>query len=274
MNSISITLTVIGSVLALLFGAVWLALRIRPRPFPPYSEQAPELTTIPLPPDLPQPVLRYYKNVVGDRAPLIDTAVISGRMKLRLAGLTFPGRFRFTHVAGQDYRHYLEATLFGHPLLKVNETYLDGKARLELPGGVVENEPKIDLAANLGLWGESFWLPSIFITHPQVRWEADGDHTATLVIPYGDQEESFTVTFDPSTGLLQWAEAERYRDAKDESKIPWRLEPQGWATFHGIMIPTPAAAIWRDQGKPWVSFTIKDVAYNVDVSEYIRGSGL
>ena len=41
----------------------------------------------------------------------------------------------------------------------VNETYLDGKSRLELPFGVIEDEPKADQAANLGLWGESAWLP-------------------------------------------------------------------------------------------------------------------
>lgn len=82
-------------------------------------------------------------------------------------GVRFPARFRFTHTAGQGYRHYIEAALFGLPVLRVNETYLDGRARLELPFGVVENEPKIDSAANLGLWAESIWLPSIRVTDPR-----------------------------------------------------------------------------------------------------------
>jgi hypothetical protein len=34
------------------------------------------------------------------------------------------------------------------------------------------------------------------------------------------------------------------------------------------------AATWMDEGKPWAVFTLEDVAYNVDVSEYIRASGL
>ena len=50
---------------------------------------------------------------------------------------------------------YIEATIFGYPVMKVNEWYLDSKARMELPVGVIENEPKIDMAANLALWGES-----------------------------------------------------------------------------------------------------------------------
>ena len=59
-----------------------------------------------------------------------------------------------------------------------------------------------------------------------------------------------------------------------EEKIPWRIEAQGWDTFHGLIIPTPLAATWMDEGKPWAVFTLEDVAYNVDVSEYIRASGL
>ena len=66
----------------------------------------------------------------------------------------------------------------------------------------------------------------------------------------------------------------RYRDAGDEAKIPWRNEVLGWQTFHGLRIPSPASATWLDQGKPWSVWTIEDVAYNVDVTEYIRAKGL
>jgi hypothetical protein len=45
--------------------------------------------------------------------------------------------------------------VLGIPAITVNEHYLDGHSRLELPFGTVENEPKIDMAANLGLWAES-----------------------------------------------------------------------------------------------------------------------
>jgi hypothetical protein len=29
--------------------------------------------------------------------------------EMRVGGLSFPGRFRFTHEAGRNYRHYIEA---------------------------------------------------------------------------------------------------------------------------------------------------------------------
>jgi hypothetical protein len=265
-------IVLIGALVAI-FAVGWLGLQVKPKPFPAYPERTPALKTVELPADLPAPVARYYETIIGDQIPIIESAVITGRAKLRLFGLHFPARFRFTHIAGQDYRHYIEATIFGYPVMKVNEYYLDGNARMELPVSVIENEPKVDMAANLGLWGESVWLPSIFITDPRVRWEAIDDTTARLVVPFGEEEDTFTVSFDAQTGLIRMLQAMRYREATDESKIPWRNEPLGWQTFHGIKIPSPASVTWLDEGTPWSVWTIEDVAYNVDVSEYIRARG-
>jgi transposase InsO family protein len=54
-------------------------------------------------------VERFYRVIYGHQIPVIESAVISGRAQMRLFGITFPGCFRFTHIAGQDYRHYIEA---------------------------------------------------------------------------------------------------------------------------------------------------------------------
>jgi hypothetical protein len=259
---------------AAVVGGGWIGLRVKPKRFPAYPEQTPPLNTVELPADLPAPVARFLKSIIKGQVPVIESAVFTGSAKLRFFGLRFPARFRFTHIAGQGYRHYIEATIFGRPVMKANERYLDGKARLELPVGVVENEPKVDMAANLSLWAESIWLPSIFITDPRVRWEAIDDTTARLVVPFGEEEDTLTATFDPQTGLLLKLEAMRYRDARDEAKILWRNEPLGWQTFHGIKIPSPAAVTWLDEGTPWSVWTIEDVAYSVDVSEYVRARGL
>ena len=265
-------IVLIGALVAIL-AVGWLGLQVKPKPFPAYPEQTPALKTVELPADLPAPVARYYETIIGDQIPVIESAVITGRAKLRFFGLRFPARFRFTHIAGQDYRHYIEATVFDYPVMKVNEYYLDGKSRMELPFGAIENEPKVDMAANLGLWGESVWLPSIFITDPRVRWEAIDDTTARLVVPFGEEEDILTATFDPQTGLLLGLEAMRWKEPTSETKTLWRNEPLGWQTFHGIKIPSPASVTWLDEGTPWSVWTIEDVAYNVDVSEYIGARG-
>lgn len=258
-----------------------LGLRIQPKPFSVYPEPTPELTTVSLPAGLPAPVTRYYQTITsaslgtstGEQIPVIESAVIKARGSVRFAGITFPARLRFTHDAGQGYRHYIEAILFGYPLFKVNETYIDGHARMALPMGVIENEPKVDMAANLGLWGESIWLPSIFITDPRVRWEAVDNTTARLIVPADGQEDAFTVYFDVETGLISQMEAMRYKEATDTEKTLWWFEPLDWIEFHGILIPSSGILTWADEGSPWLVINIEDVAYNVDVGEYIQAEG-
>ena len=99
--------------LILVFG-----LRMQPRPFAPFRTVTQEFAVAALPPDLPAPVARFYEAVSKDGLPVIESAVITGRGRLRFMGITFPTRLRFIHDAGQGYRHYIEATLFGLPILK------------------------------------------------------------------------------------------------------------------------------------------------------------
>jgi hypothetical protein len=260
--------------LGALVGAGWLGLQVEPPPFPPYPKSAAAPETVALPADLPAPVERYFRTVVGERVPLIESAVLTGRGRLRFSGLTFPTRFRFIHAAGRGYRHYIECTWFGLPVLKANEGYLDGHARMELPFGVVENEPKMDIDANLNLWSEAIWFPSVLATDPRVRWEAIDATTARLIVPFGEAEDSCTVAFDEQTGLIRSMESLRYHTPSDETKVTERFQPLGWQTFHGIRIPSSGALTWLDEGTPWLVVTLEDVAYNVDVSEYLRSRGL
>ncbi|MAU00564.1 MAG: hypothetical protein CL608_25755 [Anaerolineaceae bacterium] len=248
-------------------------LRVQPRPFPAYPQPTQPLSTTALPADLPAPVARYYQTIIGDEVPVVETAVITGRGTLRFMGITFPARLRFTHDAGQGYRHYIEATIFGLPLLKVNERYLDGQARMQLPVGIIENEPKIDMAANLGLWGESIWLPSIYVTDSRVRWEAIDESSARLIVPFAADKDTFTVYFDPETGLIASMEAMRYKEAASTEKILWQLTPLAWDTYQGNLIPSRSAVTWADEGTPWLVIELDDVAYNVDVQDYIRAEG-
>lgn len=267
-------LIVVVVVLIILLAIGWLGLRVNPRPFASYPEHTPTLATMPLPDDLPAPVDRYFRRLYGDEVPVITSAVISGRAEIRPFGVTLPARYRFTHEAGQAYRHYIEATFFGLPFMRVNEHYLDGHARLEIP--IIGNSegPHTDQAANLGLWAESTLLPAILITDPRVRWEPVDAQNALLNIPFGEEEQQFLVRFDAETGDLARMEAMRYRDEQSE-QILWLADTLPGRTIEagGAVLQAVGTATWADQGRPWAIFTAEEVIYNVDVTDYIRASG-
>lgn len=268
-------LMIIASILGIIVLLGWLGLQVKPKPFSPYPGPTPELKTIPLPSGLPAPVERFYKTVYGENIPVIETAVFKGRATLSPFGVKLPARFIFVHNTGRDYRHYFEATWFGIPFMKVNERYLDGKSLFELPvGAPIVDDASTNQAANLAVWAEAAWFPSIWITDPRVRWEAVDEKTALLFVPFEDQEENFVMRFNPKTGLLDSMEAMRYRDSGPQAKkILWITRNIESKKIEGTQIDTMGSATWLDQGKPWATFTLEEVIYNVDVSKYIRQKG-
>ncbi|MDL1944691.1 hypothetical protein FBQ99_20375 [Chloroflexi bacterium CFX2] len=249
----------------------WMGLQVKPASFPTFSQPTSELKTIPLPKGLPTPVERFYREVYGENIPVIESAVISGQGTMRINGITLPVRFRFTHEAGKDYRHYFEATLFGIPLLKVNEGYLDGESFFESPMGSYYNEQNANQGANLTLWAEAIWFPSLWVTDTRARWEPVDKYTALLYVPYGEREENFIVRFNPQTGLIDMMEAMRYRDLGQGSpKILWIVRNEISQADAGADNHLTGSVMWLDQGKPWAYFNLEELVFNADVSAYIR----
>jgi hypothetical protein len=244
-----------SGILAALLGLGWTGLQIRPASFPAIAQPPAAPETMPLPADLPAPVAHFYRQTYGEQVPLIRSAVITGRGTLRLNGITLPVRFRFTHEAGQSYRHYIEATLFGLPLLKVNEYYVNDQERMVFPWGVQEGNPKLDQGGNLGMWAEMLhWFPASLLSDPRVRWEPVDDETALLVVPFKEQQERFVVRFDPTSGQIRYWEVMRYKDGNGDKTL--------WVN-----------GAWFDDGRPWAVFDSEEVVFNVAVDTSFAASG-
>lgn len=250
----------------------WLGLRVEPSPFDTPNLAEGEVAFVPLPADLPAPVERFYRALYGDSVPIVDTVVISGRGTMRISGVTLPARFRFSHLTGGAYRHHIQTTIYGRTLLAVDERFLDGKGRLELPFGISEG-PRIDQGANLALWAEAVWMPSVWVTDDRVRWEAIDETSARLLVPFGEEVEVFTVTFDADTGLLQRMESLRFKGEADTTKTLWINEVGEWGELDGHPVPLVTSIEWGDEGSPWAVLRTEALNRNADLTTYIRHVG-
>jgi hypothetical protein len=243
-----------------------LGLRHQPDPFTSFQGQPGVVHTQPIPEGLPAPVDRFYRQLYGEEIPVYTSAVMSGRGTIRFMGIVFPGRVRFTHISGQSYRHYMEAMVWDYPLFRVNESYLDGHSRLELPFGTFVDAPFTQGAANQGLWAEMAAYPAYYLTDPRTHWEAVDETTAKLYFPYGDEEQEFTLTFDPVTGNLVRLETLRHQDEKS-GPIRW------WGDMkerNGNMV---YEVNWANEQGPWLVSEIEEIVFNADLKDYIRQRG-
>lgn len=253
--------------------AVWVGLQVEPPPLPAPDLEPGGVPTVAVPDGLPAPVEHFVTTLYDDEVPVVHSAVISGRGQMRIAGITFPARWRFSHLAGSAYRHEIELTMFGRSVADVDEWFVDQHARLDLPFGVSEG-PNIDQAANLALWAEAIYMPSVWVTDPAVRWEAVDDTTARLVVPFRDDEEVITVGFDPGTGLLRRMWSMRFKGERDAERTPWLNEVVAWGEVDGHPAPLQAEVAWADERGSWARLRTEAIVLNADLIGPRAGRGV
>ena len=271
MNGIfTVVISIIG-ITVIFLGIIWLGFQIEPESFPPHPEKTKDEGIVKVPPDIPEPVKRYYEAASGIHVPVIRSAVVWGKAKLRIIGIWMPVRSKTYYFSGQAFHRYMEVTWFGWTLLKVSDVYRNGKGFTKIEGMLNKTETgeKIDQGSNLALWGEIIFIPSVPLTDPRARWEAIDDGSARLVVPFGEKNDSLDFKFDPKTDMITQISAMRYK-GQNEQKTPCLINVTEWMTSHYVKIPSRFSVTWEDEGSPWSYWTVEDVEYNVDVGEMIN----
>jgi hypothetical protein len=240
----------------------WGGLQVAAPPFPSVADAAGPTARVSVPAGLPAPVKRFYHVLYGSSLPVAESAVLTGRATLRIAGIDLPARWRFTHVVGEGYRHEIVACWFGLPILRVDERYVDGDAVLDLPFGREEG-PAVDQGANLAMWTEAVWFPAALATHPAVQWTPIDDTTALLRVPFGVRTETVVARFDPTDDRLMLFEAMRYKGADAKTKTLWLNLAEAWGEVDGQPTATIARVQWLGDLRPWADFRIESLALNV-----------
>ena len=73
---------------------------------------------------------------------------------------------------------------------------------------------------------------------------------------------------------MRWISSDHQSRVGDRthSHVPDSTVPSRSARWIALSTAV-AAALWPDQGTPWVIFVLEKVLYSVDVSEYVRQRG-
>lgn len=254
---------IIAGVIVALAAIGYLGLQVKPRTSPPPSAQAGDVSSVELPAGLPAPVDRFYRQTYGDEVPLFESAVVWGAPRIRLGKLWVRMRHVTVYTPGQHDRE-LAVPWFGLPVITGHEYHKDGRAAMDIAGQVTEG-PQIDQAGCLGSWGEALMaMPAIYVTDPRVRWEAVDDQTARMTVPCGTGDETFTVAFDPDSGLVRHMTAMRYRGLEDHKTL-WHLDVLEWGEVNGVPLPTYGTGRWDDERQPYIKWTVDGILFNADL---------
>lgn len=103
MSSIYTVIIVVIVFIIVLLGIGWLGFQIEPDSFSPHPDSTQDAGAVELPPNLPEPVQRYYEAAMGTHVPMIDSAVVWGKAKLKISGIWMPVRFKTYYLPGRGY---------------------------------------------------------------------------------------------------------------------------------------------------------------------------
>lgn len=256
----------LAGTLVALAGIGWVGLQITPPNFPAPTAPTQDRGIVAVPTDLPAPVRRYFAVAFHNQVPRVDSLIAWGRARANF-GIWMPLRFQLYHRPGQAFQRNMEVTWFGWPVLKALDQYLAGKG-MTGPANNLATGPKVEQGANLILWAEATFYPSLLLTDPRIRWEAIDDSSARLLLPFGDTQDEMIFYFDPETGLVTRTWAMRYQNNGGE-KEPWFAEIQTWQTIDGMQIPARVAVTWEKAGQPWSYWDFEGVRWNVEIDDVL-----
>ncbi|MFA9429428.1 DUF6544 family protein [Egicoccus sp. AB-alg2] len=121
--------------------------------------------------------------------------------------------------------------------------------------------------------GGSRLVPRDLADRCSARWEPVDTTSARLIVPFGDDTEVLTVTFDPGTGLLERMESMRFKDETDDAKVLWTNQAQDWDELGGMPVPLRTAVTWADEGTPWARLRTEGIVIDADLDRSIEQAG-
>ena len=215
--------------------------------------------------NLPEPVQRYFKYVLKDGQPYINSV-----------RLTHNGLFKtdlkkdFTKISGEQYFSAQKPQFIWKgktTLFTARDFFINDKGGLivtlfNIFNVVNESGNNFD-EGELQRWlAESVWFPTNLLPSEYLKWTAIDDKSAKLSFKYKTVSFDFIVRFN-LIGEITEIEGTRFMTA--ERKEKWVCKMANYQVRNGMKIPISDQAIWRlkEGDQVYAKFEIQKIEYNI-----------
>jgi hypothetical protein len=214
---------------------------------------------------LPEPVKRYFKYVLKDEQPYINSV-----------RLTHNGFFKtdlkkdFTAITGEQYFSAQKPQFIWKgktSMFTARDFFIDEKggliATLFNVYDVVDAKGSNFDEGELQRWlAESVWFPTNLLPSEYVNWMAIDANSAKLCFKYKTIAFDFIVNFN-AIGEITTMESHRFMTANRKEK--WVCKMANYQERNGVKIPISDQAIWRlnDGNQVYAKFEVQKIEYNI-----------
>ncbi len=222
---------------------------------------------------LPDPVRRYLRYAITERAPAIRTAHLKhgGGFRRR------PGE-RWFYIEGEQYFATAEPGFVWNATIRpvfylwiaARDLLLSGRGNMLVKlvstftiadaSGV-----EINQGASLRWLAENIWFPYGFVGD-HIEWGPIDDHSARATLQHGDMTVSAIFHID-NDGKLVSLRGDRYRDIGGGKAVltPWTGRCSDYREFNGFRVPSTVEVAWElESGQfSYARFRVTTLEYNV-----------
>ncbi|AFY74409.1 hypothetical protein Syn7502_02424 [Synechococcus sp. PCC 7502] len=207
--------------------------------------------------DLPEPVQRYFKNVLQDGQAIVTEVEFSQHGQFHM-NETEDKWHKFTAtqlVATQRLGFDWDAKIEMIPFVNVfvHDTYLLGEGNLQasivglFTVAKMHNTTELNQGELLRFLAETVWYPTSLLPSQGVIWEAIDQHSSRATLTDGETTASVVFQFD-AEGLItsMRADARCYRVVSGKSVfMPWVGNFREYAVHNGMRIPLAGEVGWE-----------------------------
>lgn len=195
--------------------------------------------------ELPEPVQRYFRNVLNDGQSCISSVYLKhdGQFKTAL-------HREWINIEGEQFISIEEPGFLWKgktALFSVRDTFISGKGQIKVRllnlFKVVDGRgPRYDQGEILRWLGESVWYPTNLLPGPRLQWNPIDKDTAELSFRYEDHKLNYKVSFN-TDGEITELETQRFMG--DESLETWIGRVSCYEDVNGVKIPMKIEALWK-----------------------------